>query len=76
MQTGFLRLMALVPPADVAPPPVVPVVAIGVGVFAALCCLVVIIAAVVLYYVIRASRKNRAAKAAASAQTPPADINP
>lgn len=61
MQTGFLRLMALVPPRDVAPPPDLPVVGIAAGVIAALCCLVVLIA-VAAFFVIRAIKKNNATK--------------
>lgn len=70
METGFLRMMALVPPTDVAPPPVVPIVGITAGVIAALCCLVVVVG-VVAFLVIRAIKKNRTPK-----ENPPSPNNP
>jgi len=75
MQTGFLRVMSLVPPTDVAPPPVVPIAGIAIGGIIGLCCLVVVIG-VVAFFVIRGVKKNRSAKESAPAQTPPADVNP
>ena len=75
MQTGFWRLMALMPPMDVAPPPVLPIAGIAAGVIAALCCLVVVVA-VVAFFVIRAVKKNRAAKGTVSAQNTPTNPNP
>ena len=74
MQTGFLRLMVLVPPTDVAPLPVVPIAGIAVGVIVALCGLVVVVG-VVAFFVIRAVRKNRT-KDVTPAQNNPTAPNP
>jgi large-conductance mechanosensitive channel len=83
METGFLRLMGVfmsvlperimsldivLPPTDVAPPPVL-LGGLALGVLIALCLLVVVVA-VVAFFVIRAIKKNRAK------DVPPAQNNP
>ena len=73
MQTGLLRLMALVPPIDVAPPSAI--IGLGIGLLIVVCGLVAVVA-VVAFFVIRAVKKNRAAKDVPPAQNNPTAPNP